>query len=244
MTSQKVDPSNTTTCEFCGKTLMMRYVENPFTSGGVVNLGFQECGCAQATAKRLAKQADEAIREQAAAQDALARKLQASGIPKRYLAKGHPDAERLTNNICNGVGFYLDGKQGTGKTTLAMAVARLCVERKLKVRVEIAPNLMEDMRSRKVENRERTHELATCDVLILDDLGKEAPTAYACERLFQVINDRYNEELPIVVTSNYSRGEIASRLTEGDVGKSIASRLVEMTTRVHFDGIDRRLSRG
>ena len=81
-------------------------------------------------------------------------------------------------------------------------------------------------------------------MLVLDDLGKEAPTAYACERLFDIVNERYNAMLPIVVTSNYSRGEIARKLTEGDVGRSIASRLCEMTRSVHMDGTDRRLANG
>ena len=100
------------------------------------------------------------------------------------------------------------------------------------------------MRSRSAENRAATDELARCRVLVLDDLGKEAPTAYACERLFDIVNERYNALLPVIVTSNYTRGEIAQRLVEGDVGRSIASRLCEMTRRVHVDGEDRRLRHG
>ncbi len=39
-------------------------------------------------------------------------------------------------------------------------------------------------------------------LLILDDMGTEKPTEWANERLFEVIDNRYNENLPTVITTN------------------------------------------
>lgn len=94
------------------------------------------------------------------------------------------------------------------------------------------------------EAKERAIERAAgCDVLILDDLGKEASnTAYACERLFAIIDKRDKAMLPTIVTSNYRLSEIAKNITEGAVGVAIASRLASSCKQVPLEGPDRRLN--
>ncbi len=49
-------------------------------------------------------------------------------------------------------------------------------------------------------------------LLILDDLGTQSSTAWAQEKLYQIINHRYNHQLPMVVTSNVSLEEMEERL--------------------------------
>ena len=232
---------NTIKCEHCGADLPAKTVE---FGGREVQIGYEFCHCEGATKERMVNMERERLREIEEAARELDRKCAAAGIPKRYMRADHDKAEAVAAAVEDGQGFYIYGGQGTYKTTLAMAVARILVARGAVVRVCVVPNLMEAMRSRTAEDRAVTERLSTCGVLILDDLGKESPTAYACERLFSIINDRYNAMLPVIVTSNYSRGDIARRLSEGDVGPSIASRLVETTRIVHLDGADRRLCRG
>lgn len=233
--------SNTINCPHCGAELPAKTVE---FNGRCVPIGYEFCHCEGAVAERVARMREEQEREAAREAEEIRRKCVAAGIPKRYLDAEHPNAEAVAEAVEAGQGFYVYGEQGTLKTTLAMAAARLLVARGVQVRACVVPNLMEAMRSRTAEDRALTERLSTSQVLILDDLGKESATAYACERLFTIINDRYNAMLPVIVTSNYSRGEIARKLTEGDVGRSIASRLVETTRIVHLDGADRRLCRG
>ena len=238
--------SDTTTdaprvCEHCGKPLVRKHVT---VCGKPYPIGYAPCGCEEAAAARLAEKEAERERERMERRAAELCALRASGIPERYLNAADGRAAGLAEAWCEGIGFYIDGNQGTGKTHLAAATARELHGMGLSVCFAVVPSLMEAMRSRKAEDREQTGRLASADVLVLDDLGKETPTAYACERLFDIINERYNAELPVGVTSNYTRGEVAQRLTEGDVGKSIASRLCGMTRRVHLDGEDRRLRNG
>ena len=238
--------SNTTenveVCEFCGRPLE-RYT---VTFGGVERpVGWKGCHCEAATAARIAEMKAEQEQQRKAELAALESRWRAAGIPERYIAQWDDRAHGMCDAVqLQGMGFYIDGTQGTGKTRLAASIAKELIARSDAVKFRIAPALMEAMRSRSEENRESTDELAKCKVLVLDDLGKEAPTAYACERLFDIVDERYNAMRPIIVTSNYTRGEIAQKLTEGDVGRSIASRLCEMTRRVHIDGPDRRLGNG
>ena len=232
---------NTIKCDHCGAELAAKTVE---FNGHEVQIGYEFCHCDGAIAERVAKMEEERLRELEREAAEVDRKCAAAGIPKRYMRAEHEKAQAMAEAVEAGQGFYIYGSQGTYKTTLAMAAARLLVARGAVVRVCVVPNLMEAMRSRTAEDRAFTERLSTCGVLILDDLGKESPTAYACERLFSIINDRYNAMLPVIVTSNYSRGDVARRLSEGDVGPSIASRLVETTRIVHLDGADRRLCRG
>ncbi len=58
-------------------------------------------------------------------------------------------------------------------------------------------------------------------VLILDDFGTQSSTAWAQEKLFQIINHRYISQLPTVITTNYRfndfEGRIRSRLTDPEI---------------------------
>jgi DNA replication protein DnaC len=58
-------------------------------------------------------------------------------------------------------------------------------------------------------------------MLVMDDLGAHSTSPWAQEKLYQIINYRYNAQLPMVVTTNLSLDElerteprIASRLAD------------------------------
>jgi DNA replication protein DnaC len=57
----------------------------------------------------------------------------------------------------------------------------------------------------------RLRALRQVDVLILDDWGVEKVTEWAYQCLFTVLNSRYNERVPTVVTTNMMPGEWAER---------------------------------
>jgi DNA replication protein DnaC len=231
--------TSTTRCGFCGA------VREPITvglAGREVQVGLKPCRCPQAEAERMEEMrradAEDAARTKREFESRAAR----AGIPERYLSANHGDADAMAASVLSGTGFYIDGPQGTGKTYLAMSIAAECIRKGASTTVTTSTALLEAMRTRGREDRDLTSKLAGCKVLVIDDLGKESPSPYACERLFEIVNDRYNACKPIIVTSNYSRGEIARKLSEGDVGRSIASRLSQMTMRVHIDGADRRIA--
>ena len=59
---------------------------------------------------------------------------------------------------------------------------------------------------------QRFEEIRNADLLILDDFGTQNATAWAQEKLFQIINYRYINKLPTVITTNLMLDEIEGRI--------------------------------
>ena len=49
-------------------------------------------------------------------------------------------------------------------------------------------------------------------LLVIDDLGAQKETDYARERLYGLINYRYNELLPTIITANVGPGQLDDRI--------------------------------
>lgn len=84
---------------------------------------------------------------------------------------------------------------------------------------------------------------AKCDVLVLDDLGKEDATEWSVGTVFSVLDARYEDMRPTIVTSNYAPGALADRLArrgERVTAEAIASRISQTCRTVYLGGRDRR----
>lgn len=235
-------------CEHCGRLLAPRTVEVEFGMQGTseVFAGWEPCGCEGAVAARAEWEAGRERAEHAAEEARWERTLESSGIPPRYQGATHPWAARLAERLSAGDGVYLHGDNGTGKTTLACAAALICMRQGMGVKFAVATKLLEGLREFGDGQRELLESLVRCDLLIVDDLGKEgAATPRAAEKLFDLFNDRYNAQTladpkPVLVTSNFPRGNVADRVSQGGAGVAIASRLKEITEAVAMDGEDWR----
>lgn len=237
-------------CEFCGAMreprIMTRDDGTPYEfNGKPMAFGWFECGCDGAEHARKAREEVESIGRAEEKKSRLLGALQHAGIPPRYIDASHPWAQKLAEQAAEGQGFYICGPNGTLKTTLAMSAGRHLVENGRKVFAVASYDLMDAMRSRSSEERQIFERAAKCEVLILDDLGKEASTtAYAAERLFAIIDKRDKAMLPTIITTNYKLSEIAENITEGAVGVAIASRLASSCKQLAMEGEDRRLTSG
>ncbi|HLE29217.1 MAG TPA: ATP-binding protein, partial [Anaerolineales bacterium] len=73
---------------------------------------------------------------------------------------------------------------------------------------------------------ERFDEVRTAPILILDDLGTESPTNWAIEKLYQLLNYRYNARLPTIITTNRDLKDIdqriASRLSDVEIVSALS----------------------
>jgi len=103
--------------------------------------------------------------------------------------------------------LLLEGTYGCGKTHLAAAVGNARVEKGDSVIFITTPDLLDHLRSAygpssEVGYDETFDRIRTTGVLILDDLGVENPSPWAQEKLFQLLNFRYVEKLPTVITTN------------------------------------------
>lgn len=113
--------------------------------------------------------------------------------------------------------LVLFGNYGVGKTHLAAAIANHALRRQSLVLFAIVPDLLDHLRSTfgpssEVEYDDRFETIRTVPLLVLDDLGTENTTPWAREKLFQIINYRYNDALPTVITSNRKPEDIDPRI--------------------------------
>ena len=124
--------------------------------------------------------------------------------------------------------LVLMGGYGCGKTHLAAAIANFRVALGHAVLFVIVPDLLDHLRAAYAPNSttgldERLDAIRDAPLLILDDLGAHNSTPWAQEKLFQILNHRYNYRLPTVITSNQRLEEldprITSRLVDPDLGQ-------------------------
>lgn len=123
----------------------------------------------------------------------------------------------------------LTGPVGVGKTHLAVAAA---LEREKigdTIFFATVSDLLDQLRSAYAPDNPTLpdhllDQVKTTDLLVLDDFGAERSTPFAEDKLFQIINYRYEERLPTIITTSLgfgdieaSRPRIASRLLDRDV---------------------------
>jgi DNA replication protein DnaC len=100
----------------------------------------------------------------------------------------------------------LVGSHGVGKTHLAAAIANARQNQGEVVLFVTVPDLLDHLRATyapdsPVSYDKRLSEIRSAALLVLDDLGMESATPWAREKLYQVLNHRYNARMPTVITS-------------------------------------------
>jgi len=172
-------------------------------------------------------------------------------LPKRFweadLARDFPGMTRVVNTS-----LFLPGQCGSGKTRFAVAVLKYDMLHKFAnfIRtkesydhrfefVSVFDLLAEIKRTYEKDAVVTEYEVITkysnVPTLVLDDICAERPTDYNMSVLMTIINHRYNELLPIIVTSNIGLKQMADQFSD-----RIASRLTEMCTVLEMNGRDRR----
>ncbi|BBB01036.1 putative DNA replication protein [Actinacidiphila reveromycinica] len=174
-----------------------------------------------------------------------------TAVPYRYqdAAATHPDitawADRATADWRSAGFLVLTGSFGTGKTHQAYGALRRIAEAgpdRFEMIAITAPDMYGLLRP---GGSDRGHEaelkrLCRIPLLLLDDLGTEKISEWTEEATYRLLNERYNECRPLIVTSNFpTRSDDGEDLSDR-LGGRIASRLSQLTTVVVLDGPDLR----
>lgn len=148
------------------------------------------------------------------------------GLPARQ-AESLERAFETSLRFCNTLSGWLvlQGGFGCGKTHLAAAIANFVVSIGVPTLFLTVPDLLDQLRfsfsDETTSFEERFNEIRNASLLILDDFGTQNATPWAQEKLFQIINYRYINKLPMVITTNIQfeslDGRIRSRLEDREL---------------------------
>lgn len=144
--------------------------------------------------------------------------------------------DNLDENIAKGQGIWFMGGTGTGKTTLGMLIASEALKAGKTVGVYFAPKLLTRIRQTYQEAEQENayahffQRVTSVDLLYIDDLGSERRTDWVVEQLYAVVNERYENQRPMLITSN-AEGEVIAEgqeQLEDQIGRRTISRLIEI----------------
>lgn len=144
-------------------------------------------------------------------------------------------ADGLDENLAAGNGLWLMGNTGTGKTTLAMLIAKKALAAGKTAAIYFTPKLLTQIRQTyQATESEDAYEaffkrLTSVDLLYIDDLGAERHTDWVVEQLYALVNERYENERSLLITSNAAKDvDEGRRELEEQIGIRTVSRLVEI----------------
>ena len=254
-------------CPYCGKTLHQTVYKGSILT--VYTPYFEECDCPEAKKHRreTAAAKDDQEKKEAArrCREKVGQLITDLRIPELYadctldnyqVPPGDKKALAIAVNYVKkfgelrqkGMGLYISGANGLGKTHLAYGIARGVAEQEHTVICKTAVDIMMDFRSvMDGELNDTEYEIMQtyigCDLLIIDDLGKQQITDWSLAQLFGIIDARYRRKRPVIVTTNYADTKLIARLalrSDSETAASIVSRLHGMAYDMPMTGRDYR----
>lgn len=162
---------------------------------------------------------------------------------ERVLRTCRTYAESFGKNSPN---LLFTGEPGLGKTFLSAAIARVAAAKGFGVAYDTASGLLAAFEREKFSRdtdegsdaASRVRQLMSCDLLILDDLGTEMPTAFTQSALYSLLDGRLRAGKKTIVSTNLDRAGIDARY-----GAALASRLGGEYEWLEFMGRDIRAQR-
>ena len=269
-----IDKNDYIECEYCKNKLYRKTIEwNLYGTKRVMKLDYERCNCKDAQKywneydmKKLQMfEEEKKLRKMQEFANKVDKIIKNSKMSKRNLNYKFDNFEVNSNNkkvyqslknysekLVNEVerkGLILVGNNGVGKTHLACSIANELIKNGIPIIYGTLINLLAELKNtydvyNNISEMKIIKLYEKVDLLIIDDLGKEKPSEWGLEKLFTIINSRYENNLPVIITTNYNQNSLIDRLSingEIETAKSIISRLYEMCYLVKIEDRDHRI---
>lgn len=147
--------------------------------------------------------------------------------------------EKFPDMLKKNTGLLFWGGVGNGKTFLSACIANRLIENLHPVVMTSFNKLLGKINTLKSFSSQESEEefierLNEASLWIIDDLGTERDTTYALEKVYQLVNSRYNAQKPILLTTNLTMGQM---MNESNIRLArIYDRIFEMCYPVEFKG--------
>lgn len=269
-----IDKNDYIECEYCKNKLYRKTIDwNLYGTKRVMKLDYERCNCKDAQKywneydmKKLQMfEEEKKLRKMQEFANKVDKIIKNSKMSKRNLNYKFDNFEVNSNNkkvyqslknysekLVNEVerkGLILVGNNGVGKTHLACSIANELIKNGIPIIYGTPINLLAELKNtydvyNNISEMKIIKLYEKVDLLIIDDLGKEKPSEWGLEKLFTIINSRYENNLPVIITTNYNQNSLIDRLSingEIETAKSIISRLYEMCYLVKIEDRDHRI---
>ncbi|SES82086.1 ATP-binding protein [Anaerobranca gottschalkii] len=138
-------------------------------------------------------------------------------------------------------GIFIHGQTGSGKTHLLGCIANFLIEQQIDVLYVVYADLLDKIRETYNEEATETESailrrVTSVSVLLIDDLGMEKNSEFAQKYLAQIIDHRYRNMLPTIITSNFTLTELKERSKNDMYGERVIWRLVEISHLFQLTG--------
>ena len=271
-----IDKNDYIECEYCKNKLYRKTIDwNLYGTKRVMKLDYERCNCKDAQKywneydmkklqmleeekklqmmQEFANKVDKIIKNSKMSKRNLNYKFEnfeVNSNNKKVYQSLKEYSEKLANSV-ERKGLILVGNNGVGKTHLACSIANELIKNGIPIIYGTLINLLAELKNTyDVDNNISEMKIIKLyekvDLLIIDDLGKEKPSEWGLEKLFTIINSRYENNLPVIITTNYDQNSLINRLSingEIETVKSIISRLYEMCYLVKINDIDHRIKK-
>ena len=139
-----------------------------------------------------------------------------------------------------GTNLILSGPRGVGKTHVAYAVLRDQFLRGRPVLAWQTVDLFDALRPNSDHDTSKVlRDVGNVEILLLDDVGATRTTDWTLERFTGLIEQRYRENLPTIITTNLNQNEITDV-----IGLRAADRLYGGSVQMLLTGPSRRVPLG
>ena len=269
-----IDKNDYIECEYCKNKLYRKTIDwNLYGTKRVMKLDYERCNCKDAQKywneydmkklqmleeekklqmmQEFANKIDEIIKNSKMSKRNLNYKFEnfeVNSNNKKVYQSLKEYSEKLANSV-ERKGLILAGNNGVGKTHLACSIANELIKNGIPIIYGTLINLLAELKNtydvyNNISEMKIIKLYEKVDLLIIDDLGKEKPSEWGLEKLFTIINSRYENNLPVIITTNYDQNSLIDRLSingEIETAKSIISRLYEMCYLVKIEDRDHRI---
>ena len=239
-------------CGFCGKELRPIGFDYLYVNISEDSIEYERCDCSKSKEywqeidnKEYEQQKRNRIRDiinTIYKQNYIGRKLQEMNLENFYFDSSNKYVLDVVNDYINKNkdtmkpdSLIIMGKSDVGKTHLAAAIANKLIENDKTVLMERLTNLLDRIRETYENNTKSENELieiySNADMLIIDDLGTEKISNWALEKLYTIIQNRYENGLPIIITTRFNKHGLIERFSyskDPDLVDAIISKLYQM----------------
>lgn len=143
-------------------------------------------------------------------------KVNESAVRNLEIIKSY--AKKFDDLLDDGTSLILCGKKGTAKTRMACELLKDLSKQGYEVHYccvqDFFDNVQNSYENKDISTASIVKELTDCDLLVIDEIGKQKGSEFEQRQLFKVLNKRYNDVLPTVLISNLNIDAISNYIGE------------------------------